>query len=109
MGGGYDGYGGGYRYGFDPTPSLVFGDINAIGNGMRAEGQQNQIIAEEHSELSASRKREAQMAARIQQLEMMQIQQNRVKAPGVVLLQVVITKPSADVQWVAPAPASVII
>ena len=74
VGGGGFGYGGGYGYGYDPTPGLVFGAVNAIGNGMR-ESRQNQMIMDERAELSASREREAQMAARLQQLEMMQMQQ----------------------------------
>ena len=52
----------------------VFGAVNAIGNGIR-ESRQNQMIMDERAELSASREREAQMAARLQQLEMMQMQQ----------------------------------
>jgi hypothetical protein len=77
MGGGYGygGYGGGYGgYGYDPTPGIVFGAVNAIGNGMR-ESRQNDMIYQERAELGAAREREAEMASRIRQLEMMQMQQ----------------------------------
>lgn len=74
MGGGF-GYGGGYGYGYDPTPGLIFHGINAIGNGIR-ESRQNDMIYQERSELAATREREVEMAARIRQLEMMQMQQN---------------------------------
>jgi hypothetical protein len=70
---GYGGYGGGFYY--DPTPGLVFGAVNAIGDGMR-EGRQNAMIADERAQLEASKERERDMAERIRQLEMMQIQQN---------------------------------
>ncbi|KAL9188023.1 hypothetical protein ACHAXT_006401 [Thalassiosira profunda] len=74
MGGGYGYgmYGGGF--GYDPTLSLGLSAVSAIGNGMR-EGRQNSMIAEERAELQASKEREADMAARIRQLEMMQMQQ----------------------------------
>ena len=48
--------------------------INSIGNGMR-EGRHNQMIYEERAELSASKEREAELSARLRQLEMMQMQQ----------------------------------
>ena len=48
--------------------------MNAIGNGMR-ESRQNEMIYQERAELGAAREREAEMAARIRQLEMMQMQQ----------------------------------
>ena len=111
MGGGYGGYGGGYGYGYNPGPGLIFGGINAIGNGMR-ESRQNQMIMEERTELSASREREAEMAAKIQQLEMMQMQQNGGKAPAAIQPQVTSTTPGAEVKQVTPvtaAPASVTI
>ena len=92
MGGGY-GYRG-YGYGYDPTPGLVFGAVNAIGNGMR-ESRQNQMIMDERAQLSASQEREAEMAARIRQLEMQQ-QGQQVGQP-----QVIIAQPQA-----APAPAN---
>jgi len=92
MGGGY-GYGG-YGYGYDPTPGLVFGAVNAIGNGMR-ESRQNQMIMDERAQLSASQEREAEMAARIRQLEMQQ-QGQQVQQP-----QVIIAQPQAT-----PAPAN---
>ena len=79
MGGGgygYGGYGGGYGGYYDPTPGLVFGAVNAIGTGMR-EGRQNAQIAEERAQLQASQERERDMAERIRQLEMMQMQGNK--------------------------------
>jgi len=68
---GYGGYGG---YGYDPTPGLVFGAVNAIGNGMR-ESRQNDMIRTQAAELNQSKLNEQEMAARIRQLEMMQMQQ----------------------------------
>lgn len=73
MGGGYGGYGyGGY---YDPTPGIAlnlgFSAVNSIGNGLR-ESRQNEMIYQERAELSASREREAEMAARIRQLELTQ-------------------------------------
>lgn len=74
VGGGY-GYGyGGYGGYYDPTPGLVFGAVNAIGTGIR-EGRQNAMIADERAQLQASQERERDMAERIRQLEMMQMQQ----------------------------------
>ena len=69
----------------------VFGAVNAIGNGIR-ESRQNQMIMDEPAELSASREREAQMAARLQQLEMMQMQQ---AGKNQVQPQVIIAQPQA--------------
>lgn len=69
----------------------VFGAVNAIGNGIR-ESRQNQMIMDERAELSASREREAQMAARLQQLEMMQMQQ---AGQNQVQPQVIIAQPQA--------------
>ena len=69
----------------------VFGAVNAIGNGIR-ESRQNQMIMDERAELSASREREAQMAARLQQLEMMQMQQ---AGKNQVQPQVIIAQPQA--------------
>lgn len=54
--------------------NLGFSAVNAIGNGMR-ESRQNEMIYQERAELSASKEREAEMAARIRQLELMQMQQ----------------------------------
>ena len=54
--------------------NLGFSAVNAIGNGMR-ESRQNEMIYQERAELGAAREREAEMAARIRQLEMMQMQQ----------------------------------
>ena len=54
--------------------TAVFGAVNAIGNGMR-ESRQNEMIYQERAELGAAREREAEMASRIRQLEMMQMQQ----------------------------------
>jgi hypothetical protein len=51
--------------------NLGFSAVNAIGNGLR-ESRQNEMIYQERAELSASREREAEMAARIRQLELMQ-------------------------------------
>eukprot|EP00580_Thalassiosira_gravida_P003530 CAMPEP_0201621998 /NCGR_PEP_ID=MMETSP0492-20130828/47177_1 /ASSEMBLY_ACC=CAM_ASM_000837 /TAXON_ID=420259 /ORGANISM="Thalassiosira gravida, Strain GMp14c1" /LENGTH=234 /DNA_ID=CAMNT_0048091571 /DNA_START=41 /DNA_END=745 /DNA_ORIENTATION=- len=99
MGGGY-GYGGGY---YDPTPGIAmnlgFSAVNAIGNGMR-ESRQNQMIYDERAELSASREREAEMGARLRQLEMMQMQQGG-GGGGQVQPQVIIAQPPA--QMAAPA------
>ena len=39
------------------------------------ESRQNEMIYQERAELSASRERETEMAARIRQLELMQMQQ----------------------------------
>lgn len=75
VGGGGYGYGyGGYGGYYDPTPGLVFGAVNAIGTGIR-EGRQNAMIADERAQLQASQERERDMAERIRQLEMMQMQQ----------------------------------
>jgi len=89
MGGGYGyGYGGGY---YDPTPGIALNlglsAVSAVGNGMR-ESRQNQMIYEERAELNASREREAEMAARLRQLEMMQMQQGgRQAQPQVIIAQ----------------------
>jgi len=69
---GYGGYGG---YSYDPTPGLVFGAVEAIGTGIR-EGRQNAAIAEERAQLQASKERERDMAERLRQLELMQMQGN---------------------------------
>jgi len=100
--GGY-GYGGGYGgYGYDPTPGLVFGAVNAIGNGMR-EGRQNDVIRNQGAELNQSRLNEQEMAARIRQLEMNQMQQgNGGQQQG--QPQTIIIQPPANAQQaVAPA------
>lgn len=77
VGGGGYGYGyGGYGGYYDPTPGLVFGAVNAIGTGIR-EGRQNAMIADERAQLQASQERERDMAERIRQLEMMQMQQGK--------------------------------
>ena len=94
MGGGGFGYGGGYGYGYDPTPGLIFHGINAIGNGIR-ESRQNELIYEERSELAAAREREAEMASRIRQLEMMQMQQTGGGAAAAVQPQITIVQPQA--------------
>lgn len=94
MGGGYGygGYGGGYGYGYDPTPGIALNlglsAVNAVGNGMR-ESRQNQMIYEERAELQASKEREAEMAARLRQLEMMQMQQagGKQAQPQVIIAQ----------------------
>lgn len=95
MGGGYGyggGYGGGYGYGGGGLGlNLGFSAVNAIGNGMR-EGRQNDMIYEERAELSASREREAAMAARLQQLEMRQMQQGG-GGGGQVQPQIIIAQP----------------
>jgi hypothetical protein len=54
--------------------NLGLSTVNAIGNGIR-ESRQNEMIYQERAELGAAREREAEMAARIRQLEMMQMQQ----------------------------------
>ena len=102
-GGGYGGgYGyGGYGYGYDPTPGLVFGAVNAIGNGMR-ESRQNDMIRTQQAELNASKLSEAEMAARIRQLEMMQMQQNGGQQGQP---QTVIVQPPQAGQPAAVAPA----
>ncbi len=102
VGGGYGGYGGGYGYGYDPTPGLVFGAVNAIGTGIR-EGRQNAMIAEERAQLQASQERERDMAERLRQLEMMQMQQGKGQ-PQVVYQQM---PPPQYVQPGAPAPIQV--
>ncbi len=99
---GYGGYGGGYGYGYDPTPGLVFGAVNAIGTGIR-EGRQNAMIAEERAQLQASQERERDMAERLRQLEMMQMQQGKGQ-PQVVYQQM---PPPQYVQPGAPAPVQV--
>ncbi|KAL3809372.1 hypothetical protein ACHAXA_004375 [Cyclostephanos tholiformis] len=86
---GYGGYGGYY----DPTPGLAlnlgFSAVNAIGNGIR-ESRQNEMIYQERAELGAAREREAEMAARIRQLELMQAQQaggGQVAQPQIIIAQ----------------------
>ena len=101
VGGGGYGYGS-YGYGYDPTPGLVFGAVNAIGNGMR-EARQNDMIRTQQAELNASRQNEADMAARIRQLEMMQMQQNGGQQPQP---QTVIVQPPQPGQPAAVAPAA---
>lgn len=93
MGGGF-GYGGGYGYGYDPTPGLIFHGINAIGNGIR-ESRQNDMIYQERSELAAAREREAEMASRIRQLELMQMQQTGGGGGQVAQPQITIVQPPA--------------
>jgi len=99
---GYGGYGGGYGYGYDPTPGLVFGAVNAIGTGIR-EGRQNAMIAEERAQLEASKERERDMAERLRQLEMMQMQQGKGQ-PQVVYQQM---PPPQYAQPGAPVPIQV--
>jgi hypothetical protein len=89
VGGGY-GYGGYGGY-YDPTPGIALNlglsAVNAVGNGMR-EARQNDMIAQERAELQASREREAEMSARLRQLEMMQMQQGGGQAqPQVIIAQ----------------------
>jgi len=101
VGGGY-GYGyGGYGGYYDPTPGLVFGAVNAIGTGIR-EGRQNAMIAEERAQLQASQERERDMAERLRQLEMMQMQGNRGQMPPQYYQQM----PPPPQQY-APAPVQV--
>jgi hypothetical protein len=71
--------------------------VNAIGNGMR-ESRQNDMIYQERAELGAAREREAEMASRIRQLEMMQMQQ---AGGGGQQPQIIIAQP--PVMQVAPA------
>ena len=71
--------------------------MNAIGNGMR-ESRQNDMIYQERVELGAAREREAEMASRIRQLEMMQMQQ---AGGGGQRPQIIIAQP--PVMQVAPA------
>lgn len=68
--------------------NLGLSAVSAVGNGMR-EGRQNAMIAEERAQLQASKEREADMAARLRQLEMMQMQQggNGQVAPQVIYAQ----------------------
>jgi hypothetical protein len=68
--------------------NLGFSAVNAIGNGLR-ESRQNEMIYQERAELSASREREAEMAARIRQLELMQMQQagGQTQQPQVIIAQ----------------------
>eukprot|EP00571_Detonula_confervacea_P004655 CAMPEP_0172330808 /NCGR_PEP_ID=MMETSP1058-20130122/61593_1 /TAXON_ID=83371 /ORGANISM="Detonula confervacea, Strain CCMP 353" /LENGTH=237 /DNA_ID=CAMNT_0013048037 /DNA_START=82 /DNA_END=795 /DNA_ORIENTATION=+ len=101
-GGGYGGYGGGYGYGGGLGLNLGFSAVNAIGNGMR-ESRQNDMIYQERAELGASREREAEMAAKIRQLEMMQMQQSG-GGQQQAQPQVIIAQPPAQLQ-VVPAAA----
>ncbi len=90
-----------------PTPSthtalnLGLSAVSSISNGMR-EARQNDMIYQERAELQAAREREADMAARIRELERMQIQQggnnNNGQAP-VVYIQ----PPMAQQQQGVPA------
>merc|ERR1712157_248300 len=41
-------------YGYDPAPGLVFGAVNAIGNGIR-ESRQNDMIRTQAAELNQSK------------------------------------------------------
>merc|ERR1711935_1147144 len=65
-------------YGYNPYPGLGLGlglnAVNQIGNDMR-DYRQEREIRDTQTELSASRAREAQMEARLRQLEMGQGQQ----------------------------------
>ena len=63
-----------------------------FGNGIR-ESRQNEMIYEERSELAAAREREAEMASRIRQLEMMQMQQTG--GGAAVQPQITIVQPQA--------------
>lgn len=97
------GYGGGYGgYGYDPTPGIAlnlgFSAVNAIGNGMR-EARQNDMIYQERAQLQASQQREADMAARIRELELRQGGGNG-NAP------VVYVQPPTVVQQAVPVPVS---
>jgi hypothetical protein len=102
VGGGY-GYGGyGYGgYGYDPTPGIALNlglsAVSAVGNGMR-EARQNEMIYQERAELQASKEREADMAARLRQLEMMQMQQG---GQGQVQPQIIYAQPPPQ-QMAAP-------
>ncbi len=62
-----------HRYNNTTRKALNLGlsAVNSIGNGLR-ESRQNEMIYQERAELSASREREAEMAARIRQLELTQ-------------------------------------
>jgi hypothetical protein len=69
--------------------NLGFSAVNAIGNGIR-ESRQNEMIYQERAELGAAREREAEMAARIRQLELMQAQQaggGQVAQPQIIIAQ----------------------
>lgn len=92
-GGGYGGYGyGGYGGYYDPTPGIALNlglsAVSAVGSGMR-EYRQESEIARSRAELGAAKDREADMAERIRQLEMMQMQQGR----GHVQPQVIYAQP----------------
>jgi len=94
-GGGYGGYGyGGYGGYYDPTPGIALNlglsAVSAVGNGMREYRQEGEI-ARSRAELSAAKDREADMAERIRQLEMMQMQQAR--GQQVVQPQVIYAQP----------------
>ncbi|EJK67305.1 hypothetical protein THAOC_11678 [Thalassiosira oceanica] len=99
VGGGGYGYGS-YGYGYDPTPGLVFGAVNAIGNGMR-EARQNDMIRTQQAELNASRMNEAEMAARIRQLEMQQNGGQQAQPQTIIVQPPQAGQPAA----VAPAPS----
>ena len=63
--------------------------MSAVGNGMR-EARQNEMIATERAELNASKMREQEMAGRLRQLELMQMQQaqgGRMAQPQVIYAQ----------------------
>jgi hypothetical protein len=81
--------------------NLGFSAVNAIGNGMR-ESRQNEMIYQERAELGAAREREAEMAARIRQLEMMQMQQGGGGGGQQQQPQIIIAQPP----MVQAAPAS---
>ena len=81
--------------------NLGFSAVNAIGNGMR-ESRQNEMIYQERAELSASREREAEMAARIRQLELMQMQQAGGAGGGLIQQQ---QQPQIIIAQPAPVPA----
>lgn len=65
------------------------------------ESRQNQMIMDERTQLGASQAREEEMAARIRQLEMMQMQQNGGQAAA--QPQVIIAQPAGVPAAQAPA------
>jgi hypothetical protein len=81
--------------------NLGFSAVNAIGNGMR-ESRQNEMIYQERAELGAAREREAEMAARIRQLEMTQMQQGGGGGQQMAQPQIIIAQPPV----IQAAPAS---
>mmetsp|Transcript_31397 Transcript_31397/g.65617 ORF Transcript_31397/g.65617 Transcript_31397/m.65617 type:complete len:243 (-) Transcript_31397:69-797(-) len=95
------GYGGGY---YDPTPGIALNlglsAVSSISNGMR-ESRQNDMIYQERAELQAAREREADMAARIRELERMQMQQGGNSSSG--QAPVVYVQPPMAQQQVVPS------